>query len=217
MNASLHGLTSAKSSNFIHEENSTEIDYGLILSGKVLDELTRYYPPVLVFLGSIGNILSLLVLSRRSLRNLSSSYFLAALNINDTCFLMCVLITWLAYFDINISNYDYACQILTFMSGLCSFLSVWLVVAFTAERFVAVLFPLRRRTLCTVKKACKVLLFTTLFGCLFNAPQLFLAKLVYSEHLNEKICGYRFSFKVFFCRTRNNLKQKQITRKNSIN
>jgi len=46
-----------------------------------------------------------------------------------------------------------ACKTLSYTTQVTSFLGVWYVVGFTVERFVAVQFPLRRRSLCTAVKA----------------------------------------------------------------
>lgn len=45
------------------------------------------------------------------------------------------------------------CQSLVYLSSVCSFLSVWLIVAFTVERFIAVQYPLHRPRMCTVTRA----------------------------------------------------------------
>lgn len=39
------------------------------------------------------------------------------------------------------------------MSSVCAFVSVWLIVAFTVERFIAVQYPLHRPHMCTVARA----------------------------------------------------------------
>ncbi|XP_049792373.1 uncharacterized protein LOC126199494 [Schistocerca nitens] len=44
------------------------------------------------------------------------------------------------------------------MSSVFSFLSVWLIVAFTVERFIAVQYPLHRPRVCTVSRAKTIVL-----------------------------------------------------------
>jgi len=134
--------------------------------------LILYYTPALVFIGSIGNILSVIVFFSKKLRKLSSSYYLAALSISDTCFLLSTLASWTTNIGVNVYNTNYFCQLSMYISGLSSFLSVWFVVAFTVERFVAVLFPLKRQSFCTVKRAKLVLTLLTAVGCLSNLPYL---------------------------------------------
>lgn len=45
------------------------------------------------------------------------------------------------------------CHLIVYLTGVSSFLSVWLVLAFTVERFVAVKYPLLRQSVCTVTRA----------------------------------------------------------------
>ncbi|XP_029668406.1 FMRFamide receptor-like isoform X3 [Formica exsecta] len=52
------------------------------------------------------------------------------------------------------------------------FLSVWLVVAFTVERYVAVRWPLRRQSLCTVARAKTVVISLTILAILVCSPVL---------------------------------------------
>lgn len=163
---------------------------------KVGDFLTHYYTPALVLVGSIGNILSVIVFFRTKLRKLSSSYYLAALGISDTCFLMGAFVSWLNYLSIDIYNRNYYCQFFTYISGLCSFLSVWFVVAFTVERFIAVLYPLKRQTMCTVKRACTVVVGLLILGSVISIPYLIFAESHFSAYLNDYVCDVREEYKV---------------------
>jgi 7 transmembrane receptor (rhodopsin family) len=177
-------------------EYYTDDDYGLQLAFKLGELLTHYYTPALVLIGSIGNILSVIVFFKTKLRKLSSSYYLAALGVSDTCFLIGAFVSWLNYINVNIYNQNYFCQFFTYMSGLCSFLSVWFVVAFTVERFVAVLYPLKRQTMCTVKRACSVLIGLFVLGCTISIPYFIYAAPQYSEYLKEFVCDVRVEYKV---------------------
>lgn len=181
--------------------NYTEAFYsedsdGLDFAYKIGDLLTHYYTPALVFVGSVGNILSVIVFFKTKLRKLSSSYYLAALGISDTCFLVGAFVSWLNYININIYNKNYYCQFFTYISGLCSFLSVWFVVAFTVERFIAVLYPLKRQTMCTVKRACTVLIGLFILGCTVSIPNFIYAAPVYSVYINDYVCDVREEYKV---------------------
>lgn len=163
---------------------------------EVGDFLTHYYTPALVLFGCIGNILSVIVFFNTKLRKLSSSYYLAALGISDTCFLIGAFVSWLNYVNINIYNRNYYCQFFTYTSGLCSFLSVWFVVAFTVERFIAVLYPLKRQTMCTVRRACIVLTGLICLGSVICVPYFIYAAPQYSEYVNDYICDVREEYRV---------------------
>lgn len=112
-----------------------------------------YCTPVIVILGFVGNGVSVYVFFATKLRKSSSSYYLAALAISDNLFLLSVLFVWLPMIEVDFYNKPGMCQVITYLSGTCSFLSVWLVFAFTVERFVAVRYPLLRQSVCTVSRA----------------------------------------------------------------
>ncbi|CRL00075.1 CLUMA_CG013358, isoform A [Clunio marinus] len=176
--------------NFTVDYEAEDEGLRLQFAYKVGEFLTHYYTPFLVFAGGFGNILSVIVFFRTKLRMLSSSYYLAALGISDTCFLLGAFISWLNYIDISIYNKNYFCQFFTYLCSLCSFLSAWFVVAFTVERFIAVLYPLKRH-LCTIKRACTVLFILFIIGCFLNIPTFIYAAPLYSEYLNDSICDVR--------------------------
>jgi 7 transmembrane receptor (rhodopsin family) len=178
-----------------------EEDFGITIGYFIGDFLTHYYTPALVLIGSAGNILSVIVFFKTKLRKLSSSYYLAALGISDTCFLLGTFVSWLSYYNINVYNREYYCQIFTYFSGLCSFLSVWFVVAFTIERFIAVLYPLKRQTICTVKRACTILALLIFLGCFINIPYFIYAAPQFSAFLDDYVCDVREEYKVILLKS----------------
>lgn len=175
-----------------HDTNNTLLNY----AESIGDILVFYYTPTIVFVGIIGNILSVLVFFRTKLRKLSSSYYLAALGMSDSCFLVLSFITWLNFADINLTNHNIACQLYYYLQGVCSFLSVWYVVAFTVERFIAVLYPLKRQSMCTVRRAVIVLCGLTVAALIFSAPLLYLFRPVYHPQNNITICDVVEEYKV---------------------
>lgn len=137
--------------------------------------MQMYYIPVLVSLGTLGNCLSVYVFCGTKMRRASSSWYLSALAISDTGFLLSIFVTWLNLFEIGIFNRPGYCQFFVYLPTLCSFLSVWFVVSFTVERFVAVRYPLRRQSMCTVTRAKTTLLGLTIVGLIVCSPVLWFA------------------------------------------
>lgn len=162
----------------------------------ISDFVNKYYVPIICLTGSIGNILSVFVFFMTKLRKLSSSFYLAALAISDTCFLCGLFVQWLNFLNVNIYNENYFCQFFTFFSYLASFCSVWFVVAFTVERFIAVMYPLKRQIMCTVRRAKIVLLGLTMAGCVHCVPYILIAKPVYNPKMNTTICDLNTHYKV---------------------
>ncbi len=167
------------------------------VSERIIDNVMFYYTPLIVLGGSIGNILSVLVFFKTKLRKLSSSYYLAALGVSDTCFLLTSFCNWFNFVNAyNLYNQNIFCQFFTYLSYLSNFLSVWYVVAFTVERFIAVLYPLKRQTMCTVRRAKIVLCGLTVVGSIINFPTIFYSGVVYSEQQNSTVCALNEEHKV---------------------
>ena len=120
---------------------------------KCLDFFNFYYLAIIIIFGMVGNTLSFLVFTRTHLKLRSSSYYLAALALADLGFLLTLLVVWLNHVGIDLFNRQGFCQALVYGSSVCSCLSVWLTVAFTVERLIAVQYPLQRPYMCTVRRA----------------------------------------------------------------
>ena len=115
--------------------------------------LDMYFVPFAIFIGLIGNTLSFLVFVCTPMKRLSASVYLAALALSDNGFLICALLSWSTNFGVSLYHRTGWCQAFVYFSYICGFLSVWYVVGFTVERYIAVCFPLRRGTMCTARRA----------------------------------------------------------------
>lgn len=165
---------------------------GFDLIESVLCSVQFYYTPILVYLGSLGNCLSLVVFFGREMCQYSSSVYLGALAISDTGFLMSVFVVWLNMLEVSVFNRPGFCQFIIYLTTLCSFMSVWLVVAFTIERFIAVEYPLYRQSMCTVARAKVAVAALTGLAMILCSPVLWLSapRLQYNEEGNVTECGH---------------------------
>ncbi|KAK8401797.1 hypothetical protein O3P69_001123 [Scylla paramamosain] len=130
----------------------------------VVRQLNLYYVPLLIVVGFVGNLLSCVVFLNTRLRMRSSSYYLAALAVADVTYLFILFLVWLDLLGFNTFNVNVMCQLEIYLGSVSSSLSVWLTVAFTVERFIAVQYPLQRPTVCTVHRAKTVILTLTGFS-----------------------------------------------------
>lgn len=97
-------------------DRSINIQQQLHWAAAVLQLIQLYYTPVLVILGSIGNIISVFVFFNTKLRKQSSSYYLAALAISDTGFLITQFISWLNLVDLPLFKKSGYCQMTIYTS-----------------------------------------------------------------------------------------------------
>lgn len=121
-----------------------------------------YVFPIVIFFGTIGNILSFLVLCRHAMRTTSTCVYMQAIAVMDLAVLYInAFRKWLTILnegkDISTKS-ETACIIIHFLSYFTYDLSVWLVVAMTVERFIAIHFPLKAAQMATPSRARKVTL-----------------------------------------------------------
>ncbi|KAH8032301.1 hypothetical protein HPB51_024078 [Rhipicephalus microplus] len=108
---------------------------------QVLDILNAAYTPAVIYLGLVGNVLSLLTFLCTKLRSRTSSLYIGALAMSDSGFLIVLSFAWLNEHGANVYWRGF-CPINVFFTSVFACWSVWLTVSFTAERFIAVRYPL---------------------------------------------------------------------------
>ncbi|KAH3897309.1 hypothetical protein DPMN_021497 [Dreissena polymorpha] len=157
-------------------------------------DLFSYVTPVVLVLGLIGNILSFAVFMTKTMRKVSASTYLAALSAADiNTLVFYVLVEWLrrglphvnSGTSLQFLEAEGVCQIQLYISYISRFMSSWIVVAFTVERFVGVCYPLRLMR----RKSRRVLL-----GLLMTGALLVLYKPILSGSISIGLypfCGAR--------------------------
>ncbi|CAF3253087.1 unnamed protein product [Rotaria socialis] len=133
--------------------NSSSLNYT-----KKIEEINRFIKSFnakiffleifIVLFGLLGNILVLIVINRRSLKNTSSSVFITYLAIFD--------ISVLLSHGINLARFSetavFECS-LYFFTDLSTFCANWVLVIITIQRCVVVYSPFYAKRLCTVSSA----------------------------------------------------------------
>ncbi|XP_059482678.1 thyrotropin-releasing hormone receptor-like [Neocloeon triangulifer] len=150
---------------------------------EILDFLHVYYIPFIVVVGICFNALNVYVFLKTHLKHRSSSYYLAALAVSDSGFLVSLGMIWFGD-SIGVQTFNRSgwCQLVIYLSSTSSFLSVWLTVGFTIERFIAVQYPLKRPHVCTVARAKIVVLGLAILSLALNSYVLVIAGVVENEH-----------------------------------
>ena len=113
--------------------------------------------PPLILLGTLGNILSIIVCRRKRMRRFAFSICLVVLALADTVILQVGLWRWwiVLLFNVEIRVWSSAiCKGQLFLMYYAGDVTCWMVVTMTVQRFISVWFPTKAHRFCS-KKASK--------------------------------------------------------------
>lgn len=136
---------------------------------KVKDWIATGFQPIIIVVGVLGNLLTVVVLSRSSRKFSSTTLYLVTLAISDTLFLLNGPIRqWIRHtwkYDIR-SSHEIVCKFTVCLTYGTYQFSSWLLVALTVERVFSVLWPhkVRRSCTATTSKVVISLLFICILG-----------------------------------------------------
>ncbi|KAL8576078.1 hypothetical protein ACOMHN_001428 [Nucella lapillus] len=141
--------------------------------------LWRVVSPLLLALGSFGNVMTVIVMRgmRASRSTACLALYFTALAVSDQCELVTsVMFFWVGkgfswppgYF-----RFDLLCSVPTFVYHVCGITSAWILVAMTYQRVTSVMTPHRVGVLCTVRRGRVVVAVIVLVGIALNIHFLF--------------------------------------------
>ena len=141
----------------------------------------KIFPAIIIPIGTLGNLLTVLIILRQRKNVTSTTLLLICLACSDTLILYggplrnFISATW--HFEIRNLN-DAVCKIHSYLTYVSFQLSSWLLVMLTLERTVCVMFPHRVKELCIVKNTGICVVVVTLSILLLNSHFLYGAGLV---------------------------------------
>ena len=140
------------------------------------DSVNIYLPPVLLFIGTVGNFISSIVLAKLSYKSLTTCFYLAFQAVADTLllYIRCgnTWIRQIAGVDITmaiLSRSNTSCQVYSFLSNFLLHLCAWMLVAAVVEVMVVTSKPLKAHTTCTLDRSKNVVLLILLLLVCANA------------------------------------------------
>ena len=145
--------------------------------------------PLVVIFGILGNLMSIIVLTRSWMRS-STNYYLTALAIYDTLYLIFATTMTVGNYE-NIKELNWYTQyqypigkplVDTFSNS-----AVWLTLTFTIERWLCVCHPMRGRIWCTPKRARYIIVIVCFAAALITFPEFFEKRIVKCEECNRTI------------------------------
>ncbi|XP_060578050.1 FMRFamide receptor-like [Ruditapes philippinarum] len=115
-----------------------------------------YVSPILIIVGTFGNILSICVLLRPKLRCSTTMFYLTCLSFGDLFTLYTGLLRyWISKaFDVDVRHFSNAtCKIHAFLVYLSLDFTVWILVSVTIDRCLRVSMPFKAKIICTLKRS----------------------------------------------------------------
>jgi len=112
--------------------------------------------PIITVVSVLANVLTLIVMSRRSLRRSTVAVHLSAMSISDSLVLvMDTLNNWFnTVININLLGLsDGFCKFHRFFFNVVYTYSAWIVTSLCVERFIVVWFPFRAKRICSYRNS----------------------------------------------------------------
>jgi hypothetical protein len=146
----------------VTSQNDTESllkDPDVILMEKLTRGVQLYVPPVIIVVGVIGNILTYLVMRQPQYDRSSTSYSMKVLAILDTIILVARYFQRYIYMTKPSRVWDndliatIFCKEFLFITFFFMNLSHWVMALMAVDRLVGIMFPLKARLWCSVKRS----------------------------------------------------------------
>ncbi|XP_060079806.1 growth hormone secretagogue receptor type 1-like [Ylistrum balloti] len=115
-----------------------------------------YFPPFLIIIGTIANLLAIVVLLRKPMRTSNTMFYLLVLSFGDIFVLYTGLLRfWLKFgFDQDIRLISNAfCKFHGFLVYVSLDFTAWVLVAVTVDRCFSICHPFKAKVICTRKVA----------------------------------------------------------------
>lgn len=160
----------------------------------IMDQLPGYEVcihillPIICAIGIVGIILTVIVLSRKTMSTSTNSY-LISLATSDLAFLLIMATRCIETRLSKEAHYHYNVIMSYINIFLLAFLlaSVWLTVMLAIERYIAICHPLRAMGICTVIRARIIIVVILICSFLFRLPEFFKFKqYTFKDHCIEK-------------------------------
>ena len=166
-------------------------------------DLYVYLSPVLIIVGTCGNMMSLLILRSSYFSKSPCSVLLCMLSVVDTGVLLTGLLrVWIMETfnqDIRVIN-TVSCRAHYFLTYVLQHLSSWTVVMVTIERFVSVYSPFRAKQLCSKGHLMRGMAAVLAMIILLNVHVLFTLQIVHESYIdsygdfNISRCGFNANY-----------------------
>ena len=151
---------------------------------KIANFINKYWYPVLVPIGLVGNTLSFLVMIKPNNRKMSTCIYMAAISINDNIMMFCCLHLYLVS-GIQIHKWNsIECKFLGFVALFALQNCTFQVLAMTLDKYIAIKWPHKAATNSTPRRAKMIVVTVFVCVCIYNIPHFFFTSVIGGQCLN---------------------------------
>ena len=152
---------------------------------KIATFINKYWFPILVPIGLVGNTLSFFVMMKPNNRKVSTCIYMAAISINDNI-LMCLCSHEYLVYSLQIHKWNLTeCKFLAFGALFSVQNCTYLTLVMTVDKYIAIKWPHRAANYSTARRSRMIVagLYTSVF--IYNIPYFFL-----SRKIGDQCVGY---------------------------
>ncbi|XP_064641242.1 thyrotropin-releasing hormone receptor-like [Lineus longissimus] len=146
--------------------------------------ISCFFYSVIFLVGFVGNVMVVIVVSKIRVMRTPTNCYLVSLGVADILVLVSACLPQVFATGVPSLRMDewilghVTCSILIFLNYLGVNVSSLSITAFTIERYIAICHPMKAQTICTVKRAKRIIVVLWTFGICYNAPWLALTTIV---------------------------------------
>jgi thyrotropin-releasing hormone receptor len=155
-----------------------------------------FFYSVIFLVGFFGNVMVVIVVSRIRMMRTPTNCYLVSLGVADILVLLSACLPQVFATGVPTLRMDewilghVTCSILIFLNYLGVNVSSLSITAFTIERYIAICHPMKAQTICTVKRAKRIISALWSFGICYNAPWLALTKILTQKLVDGTTADY---------------------------
>ena len=145
---------------------------------KLTKYIARYWLPLLLPFGLVGNTLSFLVMIRLNNRKISTCLYMAAISVNDNLLLCIDIRVWFVVAINTHKWYEWECEMNCYFANFSLQCTTYLVLAMTIDKYVAIKWPHRAATYSTPRRAKVIIVIIVTSVAMYNLPHFFMTALI---------------------------------------
>ena len=156
-----------------------------------------FFVSLIFLVGLVGNMMVVIVVARTSSKHTPTNCYLVSLAVADVLVLISATLPTIYEFFLIIDQCiigKVGCAIMVFLQYLGINASSLSITAFTIERYIAICHPIKSQTMCTVKRAKRIILSLWAFSIAYNSPWLGLTTTIkrqFSDGTTIEACTFK--------------------------